>query len=82
MENEKLKRGNELQEQIKRVTEILNQWKEATGLFQGQAAIALPVTRNVTYVPVSNETFTIIRAINITYSMERLAQLEKEFNDL
>lgn len=82
MENEILTRGNELQEKIKRVTQILNQWKEATGLFQDQAAVALPNTRNVTYVPVSNETFTIIRAINITYSMERLAQLEKEFKEL
>lgn len=75
MESEKLKRGNELQERVKRVKQIIEHWTQTTGLFQDQAALALPTTRNITYVPVSDETFTIVRAINITHFTEVLAQL-------
>lgn len=82
MEKDKLERGNELQEKIKRIKQVIEQWKETTGLFQDQAALTLPNTRNITYVPVSDETFTIVRAINITHFTERLAVLEKEFNEL
>ena len=82
MDNNKLEQANKLQERIKRVKQILEQWKDATGLFQDQAAVALPNTRGITYLPVTDETFTILRAINITYWTEALAETEKEFNEL
>jgi hypothetical protein len=82
MESEKLKRGNELQKQIERVKQVVDQWQKADNLANDQAFVYFSGNRDFTYVPVSPETFTIVRSINITHFTEMLAQLEKEFNDL
>jgi hypothetical protein len=82
MESEKLKRGNELQDQIKRVKQIRNQWEETTGLANKQIQLIVPPSNAYTWVPVSEQTFTIVRAVNLTHWSEVLAQLEKEFNEL
>lgn len=82
MQTDKLKLGNALQENIQRVKGILKQWQETNSLANKQIQLVVPPNNRYEWVPVSDETFTIVRAINIAFFTDMLAKLEKEFEEL
>lgn len=82
METEKLIQGNQLQEQIKQAKKTLKIWQETTAFSNRCIQINTPSNRSYEWAAVSPETFTIVKALNVAFYTEVVAQLEIEFNEL
>lgn len=86
MDDVKLEQANSLQKNLKVARANLSAWKTSkTFTNSGGAAIYYENEAGCTtsgVAPVSPETFTVLKALNIQYWAGIVAQIETEYNEL
>lgn len=81
MELNQLKKGAELNKQIEDAKERLSLWSSSTMLSNGNIYIDIK-GRSGIWVNCSPETFTILKALNISFFQNKVADLEQQFSEI
>lgn len=82
MTEEQFKKGKELSEKIKQLDINLTYWKLAKQFgYDNQCQMKIE-SGGAIHIPVSPETFTIIKALNISHWEKELSEAQAEFDKL
>lgn len=82
MDEQQLKKANELAEQIKTVKNTLRTWERCTQITNNVIPVITPDHSSTVYLPFSDQTYGILKALNIAHFKEVLNNLQSQFEAL